>query len=91
LVRNAISHFEPGRFNLRKVGGERSQLGISPHHLDLTADECGSVKALYLDGIRKAAEEFLTTAQGLAAALMVAVATFGLTAARCASRMAKSD
>src|SRR3954462_15339647 len=65
-IRNAIAHFEPGAIIQPNEGGGRQiRLGISPNCLDLTKIEDGLVKALYVDQIFRAAEEFLATAQTL--------------------------
>src|SRR3954465_8995373 len=51
----------------RQVRG-RARMGISPNFLDLTkVEDNGTVKALYVDQIFEAADEFLTTAQALTA------------------------
>src|SRR4051794_30250591 len=69
LIRNAIAHFEPGLIRPPPEAGQgRARMGISPNLLDLTkVEDDGTVKALYVDGIFQAADEFLTTAQELTA------------------------
>jgi hypothetical protein len=66
-TRNALAHFEPGRFNLPPETGRGGiQLGLSPQLLDLTKRKAdGRVEALFMEEIVQAADEFLITARAL--------------------------
>jgi len=74
-IRNAIAHFEPGLIRPPPEAGQgRDRMGISPNRLDLTkVEDDGTVKALYVDQIFQAADEFLTTAQELTAFTVIHV------------------
>src|SRR4051794_18196841 len=66
-IRNAIAHFEPGLISPPPEAGQgQARTGISPNRLDLTkVEDGGTVKALYVEQIFDAADEFLATAKEL--------------------------